>query len=129
MGVVVSRHCQTLLDVKADTVCCDLAVFVVHVNLASSDLIRHELILLKHAPHGGSALVAAAPSLDIGCLLLGLADLPLNGLLTDDQHLLILHHVVAAVLQLRFKVVFDLSLGLFSNVLLLEVERGRNLMR
>ena len=99
------------------------------MNLASCDLIRHELVLLKHAPHGGCALVTAAPSLDLGGLLLGLADLPLNGLLTDDQHLLVLHHVVAAVLQLRLQVVFDLGLGLFLGVLILEVERGRNLVR
>ena len=84
MRMVTCFDSQPLLNVEADTVSSDLAVGVVDVDLASADLGRHELILLEHAPHRGSALVTAAPGLDLARLLLLLTDLEGDGLLTDD---------------------------------------------
>mmetsp|Transcript_5387 Transcript_5387/g.7210 ORF Transcript_5387/g.7210 Transcript_5387/m.7210 type:complete len:307 (+) Transcript_5387:324-1244(+) len=121
--VVASVHGESLLDVEADAVCSDLAVLVVHVNLAAGELSWDELVLLEDTPHSGSALIAAAPSLDVAGLGLLLANLERNGLLADDEHLLVLHDIVAVVLKLGLNVILDLGLRLLARVLVLEVER------
>ena len=121
--VMTSFNSQSLLDVEANSVRSDLAVGVVNMDFTSAHLSRHELVLFKHAPHRRGALIAAAPGLDLASLLLFLTHLESNGLLTDDENLLVLHHIVLVVKDLGLDVVLDLGLRLFARVLVLESKR------
>ena len=129
MRVVTGPDGQLLLDIEAHTASINLASGVVNVDLSSADLSRHELILLELAPHSGVTLITAAPRLDVASLLLLLTHLEGNGLLTDDEDLLVLHQIVVARHDCRFHVVLDLSLRLLLRVLILECERRGNGVR
>ena len=82
---------QPLLDIEAYTGGIDLARRVVNVDLPPAHLIRQELILLEPAPHGRHTLIEAAPRRDFPSLLVFFTHLEVNGLLTDDENLLVLH--------------------------------------
>jgi hypothetical protein len=75
------------------------------------------------------ALVDATPSLDVRSLLLFFTCLESNCWLSDGKDLLVLHLIVAFVVEeLGLDIVLDLSFGLMSVLLVGEVERRGNLV-
>ena len=69
-------------------------------------------------------MINAAASLDVGSLSLDLSNLEFDGALADHEHLLVLHLVVfVSSVKNCLDVVLYLGLGLFTGVLVLEVER------
>ena len=84
MAMVTSANCQDLLNIEADAVCGQLALLVVHLDVAISDFVRQENILFEHGTHCALALVNAAPCFDIACFSLSIANNHVNWLFTDD---------------------------------------------
>ena len=99
-------------------------MLIVNSHLSLSDFIRHKDVLIEDTGHGGGALVDAAPCLDVACLRLSFTNNEVDGFLTDDKHLLILHLVVVVVcVKDSLNVVLHLGLGLLTRVFMLEVKR------
>ena len=70
-------------------------------------------------------MIDAAPCLDLASLRLSLTNNKIDRLFTDDEHLLVLHRVgVVMGVQGCLDVVLHLGLGLFTGVLMFEVEGG-----
>ena len=123
VAVETALDVEDLLDVEADTVGVQLAVFVVHMDRSSSDFIRQEHILVEDRSHGRRSLVDAAPRLDVAGLSLGFANFQLFRPLTDREHLLVLHAIfLVGSPKGRLDVVLDLSLGLLTLAVVLEVQ-------
>ena len=100
-------------------------MLIVNSHLSLSNFIRHKDILIEDARHGGGALVDAAPSLYVASFGLSFTDNEIDGLFTDDQHLLVLHLVrVVVSVEGSLDVVLHLGLGLLTGVLMFEVKRG-----
>jgi len=118
---------QDLLHIERNAMCVQLAPFVVHADLTFGDFVGQEHVLVKDGGHGGLSLVNAAPGLDVASLGLGFTDDHVDGLLTDDEHLLVLHVVMLVVaVEGGLDVVLDLGLRLLTRVLVLKVERRRD---
>ena len=114
-----------LLDRESDASHLKLTVAIVNLELAFGRLLGREHVLVELGLEAGGALRAASPSLELGCLADLLVGLELDSLLTDGEHLLVLH-VLLLVLALEngLAVVLDLSRGLLSVAFVLEVEAG-----
>ena len=70
-------------------------------------------------------MIDAAPCLDLASLRLSITNNKIDRLFTDDEHLLVLHRVgVVMGVQGCLDVVLHLGLGLFTGVLMFEVEGG-----
>ena len=124
MRVVLGGDSETLFDEELDGTDSKFALLIVDFDLSFGVLVRHEHVLVEHGFHRRAALVDAAPRLDVALLLLLVFLDEFDGLFTDDQHLFKLH-LLALVdgVEDRLDVVLDLSLGLFSALLVLEVDR------
>ena len=125
-----SLNSEDLLDIEADLVSIKLAMLVVNLDVALSNLIGQENILIENRAHGTRTLIDAAPGFDIAGLRLGLTNYHIDWLLTNDHDLLKFHFVVFVIgLESGFYIVLDLGLWLFSRVLMLELEGGRYVVR
>ena len=121
---MTNLNTQNLFDVEANPMSIQSTVLIVNLNLSFCDFIRHENVLIEDTGHGGGALVDAAPCLDVACLRLSFTNNEVDGFLTDDKHLLILHLVVVVVcVKDSLNVVLHLGLGLLTRVFMLEVKR------
>jgi len=94
VAVAFSMNSHALFDVEADTVSIELAVLVVNFDGTGSDFVGQENVLVENGAHGAGALINAAPSLDLTGLLLGFSNNKIDGLLTDNHNLLVLHRIV-----------------------------------
>ena len=122
MAVVANLNTQNLFNVEAYPISIQLTVLIVNFHLSLSDFIWHEYVLIEDTGHGGGALVDAAPSLDVAGLRLSFTHNEVDGFLTDDQHLLVLHLVgVVMGVEDSLDVVLYLGLRLFTGVLMFEV--------
>jgi hypothetical protein len=116
---------QLLLDRESDTNNLELTSAVVNLELAFSRLLGREHVLVELSLEAGGALSAAAPSLELGCFADLLVGLERHSLLTDGEHLLVLHVVILVLaFENGLAVVLDLGRGVLSVALVLEVEAG-----
>ena len=101
---------------------------VVNLKLTFGRLLGREHVLVELSLEGGCALSAASPSLELGCLGDLLIRFQTDCLLTDGEHLLVLHVLILVfAFENGLAVVLDLGLGVLSVAFVLEVEAGRDL--
>ena len=82
---------ENLLNKELDSRYGQLALAIVNVDHGSGNLLRGVDVFLVGGPHGGLAMIDAAQGRDLRLLVLVLVHPKLNRLLTNHQHLLVLH--------------------------------------
>ena len=103
---------------------------VVNLKLTFGHLLGREHVLVELGLESRGTLRAASPSLEAGCLGDLLIRFQTDCLLTDGEHLLVLHVLfLVFAFEDGLAVVLDLSLGVISVAFVLEVEAGRNPIR
>ena len=128
VGVVADFLLEDLLDGELDFGDLDLAVAIVNFQVTLCSLRRRVDVLGELSRKTGCALGAASPRLDLRGLLDHVASLKSDGLLTNDEHGLVLH-VLALAVKHSLGEVLDLGLGVLPVALAcLEHERGWDLV-
>ena len=120
---------ENLLNGERNFFDLDLAVAIVNLQLTGRLLLRRKDVLAELGGKAGRALGAASPRFDLGRLLDHVVGLKSDGLLTDDEHSLVLH-VFALTVKHSFGEVLDLGLWFLSVALFrFEEERGGDMIR
>ena len=88
---------EHLLNVEGNSMCVELAVLIVNLDVALCNLVGQEDILSENRAHGARALIDAAPGLDVARLGLSLSNNHIDWLLTDDHDLLEFHFIMLIV--------------------------------
>lgn len=121
--MATSVNGQALFNVEANAVSIKLTVLVVDFDMADSDLVGQEDVLVENRVHSAGTLINATPSLNSASLRLGFTDNEVDRFLANDHDLLIFHRMMLVMsVQGSLHVVLDLGLGLFARVLVLEME-------
>ena len=121
---------ENLLNEELDLRYGQLTLAVVDVDHGFGHLLWGVDVFLVGGPHSGLALIDAAPGRDLRLLMLVLVHPKLNLLLTNHQHLLVLHLVAVVVrVQGRLYVVLSLGLWVLTLAFVLEVHAGGHIWR
>lgn len=124
--VTVSLKSHALDDPEVDLRYYQLTLCVVDFHVGAGLFLGRVDILGEGAFELAGAFAAAAAHFHVDGVFLVLHLFEVDWLLSDCEHLLVLHLVViVGADHLRLDVVLDLGLGLFSFLLVLDVEAGR----
>ena len=124
VGVVADFLLEDLLDGELDFCDLDLAVAIVNYQVTLCSFRRRVDVLGELSRKTGCALCAASPRFDLRGLLDHVGSLKIDGLLTNDEHGLVLH-VLALAVKHSLGEILDLGLGVLPVALAcLEYERG-----
>lgn len=123
--MVLALELDALFNSERNLVTPKTALTVVYVDEGFCFFLGSVDIFLKVTPHEGSALVNAAPSLNLRLFLLLLILFEFDWLLSYREHLLILHFLIGVnSVHLSLHVVLYFGFGLLTFFLVLEADGG-----